>query len=99
MDLARGCGTDQFVVQWCFHSWIFQSILESMHICANRYFYLCLNDLLALGGGGNFALCLDEDLLSGTSGPCETFGNLCLAHNPEFELKNVEVLLGFLCMF
>ncbi|XP_034685225.1 oxidation resistance protein 1 isoform X1 [Vitis riparia] len=61
---------------------------------ANRYFYLCLNDLLALGGGGNFALCLDEDLLSGTSGPCETFGNLCLAHNPEFELKNVE-LWGF----
>nr|DAD36873.1 TPA_asm: hypothetical protein HUJ06_007514 [Nelumbo nucifera] len=59
---------------------------------ANRYFYLCLNDLLALGGGGNFALCLDEDLLHGTSGPCETFGNLCLAHSPEFELKNVEVL-------
>ncbi|XP_057957415.1 uncharacterized protein LOC131150607 [Malania oleifera] len=61
---------------------------------ANRYFYLCLNDLLALGGGGNFALCLDEDLLSGTSGPCETFGNLCLAHKPEFELKNLE-LWGF----
>ncbi|KAA8548878.1 hypothetical protein F0562_000562 [Nyssa sinensis] len=61
---------------------------------ANRYFYLCLNDLLALGGGGNFALCLDGDLLTGTSGPCETFGNLCLAHSQEFELKNVE-LWGF----
>lgn len=61
---------------------------------ANRYFYLCLNDLLALGGGGSFALSLDEDLLSGTSGPCDTFGNLCLAHSPEFELKNVE-LWGF----
>lgn len=61
---------------------------------ANRYYYMCLNDLLALGGGSNFALCLDEDLLSGTSGPSETFGNLCLAHNPEFELKNVE-LWGF----
>ncbi|KAF5752420.1 oxidation resistance protein 1 [Tripterygium wilfordii] len=60
----------------------------------NRYYYMCLNDLLALGGGGNFALCLDGDLLSGTSGPCETFGNLCLAHSPEFELKNVE-LWGF----
>lgn len=43
------------------------------------------------GGGGNSALCLNEDLLSGKSGPCETFGNLCLAHSPEFELKNVEV--------
>ncbi|KAF0909535.1 hypothetical protein E2562_037172 [Oryza meyeriana var. granulata] len=39
----------------------------------NRYYYLCLNDALAFGGGGNFALCLDEDLLHGTSGSCETF--------------------------
>ncbi|KAK4425420.1 Oxidation resistance protein 1 [Sesamum alatum] len=61
---------------------------------ANRYFYLCLNDMLALGGGANFALCLNEDLLSGTSGPSETFGNSCLAHVQEFELKNVE-LWGF----
>ncbi|KAL9408450.1 hypothetical protein AB3S75_046918 [Citrus x aurantiifolia] len=61
---------------------------------ANRYYYMCLNDLLAFGGGGNFALCLDGDLLSGTSGACDTFGNLCLAHNEDFELKNVE-LWGF----
>ncbi|XP_048334255.2 uncharacterized protein LOC107422805 [Ziziphus jujuba] len=61
---------------------------------ANRYYYLCLDDLLALGAGGNFALCLDGDLLNGTSGPSETFGNMCLAHGPEFELKNVE-LWGF----
>ncbi|KAK8278928.1 hypothetical protein V6Z12_D09G077100 [Gossypium hirsutum] len=62
---------------------------------ANRYYYMCLNDLLALGGGANFALCLDGDLLNGTSGPCETFGNKCLAHNEEFELKNVEVNLVY----
>ncbi|GAV88350.1 TLD domain-containing protein [Cephalotus follicularis] len=61
---------------------------------ANRYYLLCMNDLIALGGGGNFALRLDEDLLTGTSGSCETFGNLCLAHNSEFDLKNVE-LWGF----
>ncbi|XP_021899601.1 TLD domain-containing protein 2 [Carica papaya] len=61
---------------------------------ANRYYYMCLNDLLALGGGGNFALSLDGDLLSGTSGPCDTFGSSCLAHKSEFELKNVE-LWGF----
>ncbi|KAL3828294.1 hypothetical protein ACJIZ3_017096 [Penstemon smallii] len=61
---------------------------------ANRYFCLCLNDMIALGGGTNFALCLNEDLLSGTSGPCETFGNMCLAHDQEFELRNVE-LWGF----
>ncbi|XWS13913.1 hypothetical protein CRYUN_Cryun36dG0079600 [Craigia yunnanensis] len=32
---------------------------------ANRYYYICLNDLLALGEGGNFALCLDGDLALG----------------------------------
>ncbi|KAJ4827966.1 hypothetical protein Tsubulata_009496 [Turnera subulata] len=57
---------------------------------ANRYYYMCLSDILALGGGGNFALRLDGDLLNGTSGPSETFGNSCLAHTSEFELKNVE---------
>ncbi|XP_016177052.1 oxidation resistance protein 1 isoform X3 [Arachis ipaensis] len=61
---------------------------------ANRYYYMCLNDLLALGGGGNYALCLHEDLLTGTSGTCDTFGNKCLAHSPEFDLKDVE-LWGF----
>ncbi|KAI4345885.1 hypothetical protein L6164_012972 [Bauhinia variegata] len=61
---------------------------------ANRYYYMCLNDFLALGGGGNFAIRINEDLLTGTSGPCDTFGNSCLAHSPEFDLKNVE-LWGF----
>ncbi|ESW17810.1 hypothetical protein PHAVU_007G270400 [Phaseolus vulgaris] len=61
----------------------------------NRYYYLCLYDLVAFGGGGGSpALCLDEDLLTGSSGPCDTFGNMCLAHTSEFELKNVE-LWGF----
>ncbi|XP_071709401.1 uncharacterized protein [Rutidosis leptorrhynchoides] len=61
---------------------------------ANRYFFMCLNDMLAFGGGGSFALRLDGDLLSGTSGTCDTFGNRCLAHNEDFEVKNVE-LWGF----
>ncbi|KAG4185399.1 hypothetical protein ERO13_A09G227500v2 [Gossypium hirsutum] len=47
-----------------------------------------------VGGGGNFALCLDGELLTGSSGPSETFGNLCLAHNQGFDLNNVE-LWGF----
>ena len=28
----------------------------------NRFYYLCLDDMLAFGGGGHFALSLDEDL-------------------------------------
>ncbi|KAL3726862.1 hypothetical protein ACJRO7_031719, partial [Eucalyptus globulus] len=61
---------------------------------ANRYYYICMNDSLALGGGCNFALSLNGDMLSGNKWTCETFGSLCLAHNPKFELKNVE-LWGF----
>lgn len=30
--------------------------------------------------------------LSGSSGPCETFGNSFLAHDQEFELRTVEVI-------
>eukprot|EP01018_Ginkgo_biloba_P024144 Gb_15677 [translate_table: standard] len=61
---------------------------------ANRYFVLCTSDSLALGGGGHFALYLDEDLLNGSSASSETFGNPCLAHSPEFAVKDVE-LWGF----
>ncbi|KAH9315311.1 hypothetical protein KI387_023938, partial [Taxus chinensis] len=57
---------------------------------ANRYFILCMDNLLAFGGGDNFALCMDGDLLNGTSGPCDTFGNSCLAHSPEISFRNVE---------
>ncbi|KAL0422729.1 UNVERIFIED_CONTAM: Oxidation resistance protein 1 [Sesamum latifolium] len=80
--------------QGTYQSFVFTTIYGEPRLFrptgANRYFYLCVNDLLALGGGANFALCLKEDLLSGSSGPCETFGNMCLAHDEEFELKNVE---------
>eukprot|EP00250_Pteridium_aquilinum_P018583 c24128_g1_i1 orf=880-1935(+) len=61
---------------------------------ANRYYLLCMNDAISLGGGGHFALHLDEDLLNGSSGACDTFGNPCLATSTEFTVANVE-LWGF----
>lgn len=60
----------------------------------NRYFFLCTNEMLAFGGGGSFALHLDGDLLHGSSGHSETFGNCCLAHTEEFTVRHVE-LWGF----
>lgn len=60
----------------------------------NRYFTLCSADSLALGGGGHFALYLEGDLLHGSSSSSQTFGNSCLAHTEDFELKDVE-LWGF----
>lgn len=84
--------------QGTFHTFVFTTLYGPPTLFrptgANRYFYMCLNEMLAFGGGGSFALRLDGDLLNGTSGPCDTFGNECLAHNEEFEIKNVE-LWGF----
>ncbi|CAI9763553.1 unnamed protein product [Fraxinus pennsylvanica] len=60
----------------------------------NRYFTLCSTDNLALGGGNHFALYLHGDLLSGSSSSSETYGNPCLAHAEDFEVKETE-LWGF----
>ncbi|KAJ8543685.1 hypothetical protein K7X08_025303 [Anisodus acutangulus] len=60
----------------------------------NRYFTVCSTEYLALGGGGHFALYLDGDLLTGSSATSETYGNSCLAHTEDFEVKEVE-LWGF----
>ncbi|KAF5458150.1 hypothetical protein F2P56_022206 [Juglans regia] len=60
----------------------------------NRYFTLCSTEFLAIGGGGHFALYLDADLLNGSSSVSETYGNPCLAHSEDFEVKEVE-LWGF----
>lgn len=58
---------------------------------ANRYYTLCSPDFLALGGGPHFALYLDGDLLNGSSGASETYGNPCLACSENFEVKDVEL--------
>ncbi|KAK4773777.1 hypothetical protein SAY87_028796 [Trapa incisa] len=61
---------------------------------ANCYYTLCSTDFLAIGGGGHFAIYLDNALLSGSSSSSETYGNPCLAHSDDFEVKEVE-LWGF----
>ncbi|KAK1410718.1 hypothetical protein QVD17_37257 [Tagetes erecta] len=60
----------------------------------NRYFTLCSTEYLALGGGNHFALYLDSDLLNGSSLESETYGNSCLSHTQDFEVKEIE-LWGF----
>ncbi|KAH7297251.1 hypothetical protein KP509_26G061300 [Ceratopteris richardii] len=57
----------------------------------NRYYLLCTNDAISFGGGGHFAIHLDETLLTGSSGACDTFGNGCLASSSDFSVTNVEV--------
>jgi len=57
----------------------------------NTYYMLANEDSLALGGGGEFGLFLDEDFLGGTSGPCETFDSPCLASEPDFTCVSTEL--------
>lgn len=48
----------------------------------NSYFMFSHKEHLAMGSGGHFGLWLDEELLHGSSGPSETFGNPCLCRQP-----------------
>ena len=43
------------------------------------------------GGGAGYALWLDGNLCSGTSMPCDTFGNSCLASSSKFDILEVEL--------
>eukprot|EP00897_Mesotaenium_endlicherianum_P008483 jgi/Mesen1/7663/ME000400S06855 len=79
-------------------SFVFSDVSGSLQLFRatgiNRYFVLCMNEALAFGGGGHFAFRIDQELLSGTSGACETFGSPCLARSEEFTIKHIE-LWGF----
>ncbi|CAN8075464.1 unnamed protein product [Agarophyton chilense] len=56
----------------------------------NSFFQLGSNESIALGGGGKFALFLDSMFDRGSSGPCATFENPCLASNQEFNVVVLE---------
>jgi len=58
---------------------------------ANYLFQSGSSDSISIGGGSHFALWLDGDLMFGTSGACESFGNPCLASTAEFGIAQLEV--------
>ncbi|CAI5992029.1 unnamed protein product [Closterium sp. NIES-64] len=76
------------------HCFVFSDISGSPTVHAatgrNHYYVLPTHDCLAFGGGGRFALRLEEDLLSGSSGECDTFASPCLAGKEDFCVKHVE---------
>lgn len=58
----------------------------------NEYFIYSKEDTIALGGGsGKFALWLDQDLMRGSSAPCDTFLNSTLSYQEDFKPVIVEV--------
>lgn len=56
----------------------------------NKYFQLGRPESLAVGGGGAFALCLDDMFERGSSGACATFDSPCLASERDFEVTVFE---------
>jgi len=44
-----------------------------------------------MGGGGAFAWSLDEELLQGSSGACDTFASPQLSQEPQFRCCKLEV--------
>eukprot|EP00850_Spirogloea_muscicola_P020047 SM000206S06256 [mRNA] locus=s206:41506:44839:- [translate_table: standard] len=58
---------------------------------ANNFFMFSNLSMLAMGGGGHFSILLHGDLLTGHSGPCETFDSLSLASSEDFSLVHLEV--------
>lgn len=61
----------------------------------NRYFQSVsctdASSSLAMGGGGAFAWSLDEELLHGSSGPCDTFASPQLSAAAQFHCAKLEV--------
>lgn len=58
----------------------------------NCYCQMIENNRLIMGGGsGIFGLWLDEDLLTGSTQPCETFGNRVLSHESHFKIFGMEL--------
>ena len=57
----------------------------------NNFFMFSTANCIAVGGGGHFAIWLDEDLLYGNSSPCPTFDNPCLSGRENFEVLSIEV--------
>lgn len=56
---------------------------------SNDYFNISRQDWIAVGGGSNFAIWLDEHLSKGSSGSCDTFGNTTVLSSSEYFDVNV----------
>lgn len=58
----------------------------------NDMFQMATKDFLCLGGGGaGYALWIDSHLNTGTSTPCDTYNNTCLASSSKFRIAQVEL--------
>jgi hypothetical protein len=52
----------------------------------NSFFMMSSMEALAVGGGTNFAMFVDKQILNGTSGPCSTFNSPRLSSTDQFQV-------------
>jgi hypothetical protein len=75
-------------------SFVFTVLPEFQHFQwsgANSEFIMSKHDCLAFGGGGKFALTLDERFQRGSSDKSDTYRNVCLASATMFDIVAVEL--------
>jgi len=57
----------------------------------NSFFIFSDYDYIAAGGGGSYALTIESRMLRGSSAPCMTFDNPCLASSEDFLVQAFQV--------
>lgn len=57
----------------------------------NDFFQFSTHEGLGVGGVGQFAIWVDNDLFEGSSGQCDTFGSPCLASSTDFHVQALEL--------
>ena len=57
----------------------------------NSYFMMCTDHSLAMGGGGEWGLFIDDHFARGATGRCNTYGNKNLCQDTDFDIVNLEV--------
>ena len=70
------------------YNWIVVCVCVCVCVCVRGFVF---NAHDTGGGGAGYALWLDGNLCSGTSMPCDTFGNSCLASSSKFDILEVEL--------
>lgn len=81
VDVTGESGSDGHYWRWSRKNSYFQH--SSVNSDGQKY--------IAVGGGGHFALLIDEELGSGSSGECETFDSPCLATTDQWRCQHCEL--------
>eukprot|EP00916_Digyalum_oweni_P014973 GHVL01024464.1.p2 GENE.GHVL01024464.1~~GHVL01024464.1.p2 ORF type:complete len:573 (+),score=77.35 GHVL01024464.1:2028-3746(+) len=58
--------------------------------CKNEFYQYSDDSIIALGGGGSYALVVDSEFLRGSTSGCKTFDSPALGPKQDFLIKNIQ---------